>query len=59
MLLRMATQSMFPRSMGTLVRTCPVVYRWPYDYSVPGAKEDYIPQHVPPSEVPAAKVEKT
>jgi len=23
----------------------PVVHRWPYDYSVPGAKEDYIPQH--------------
>jgi cytochrome c oxidase subunit 1 len=25
----------------------PVVYRWPYDYSVPGAKVDFIPQHVP------------
>jgi cytochrome c oxidase subunit I len=25
----------------------PVVYRWPYDYSVPGAAEDYIPQTVP------------
>jgi cytochrome c oxidase subunit 1 len=22
----------------------PVVYRWPYDYSVPGVAEDYIPQ---------------
>jgi cytochrome c oxidase subunit 1 len=26
----------------------PVVYRWAYDYSVPGAKEDFIPQNVPP-----------
>jgi cytochrome c oxidase subunit 1 len=25
----------------------PVVYRWAYDYSVPGAKEDFIPQNVP------------
>ncbi len=25
----------------------PVVYRWPYDYSKPGASEDYIPQNVP------------
>jgi cytochrome c oxidase subunit 1 len=28
----------------------PSVYRWPYDYSKPGAKEDYIPQHIPFSE---------
>jgi len=28
----------------------PVVYRWAYDYSVPGAKEDFIPQNVPPAE---------
>ena len=25
----------------------PVVYRWAYDYSVPGAKDDFIPQNVP------------
>ncbi len=25
----------------------PAVYRWPYDYSKPGAKEDFIPQTVP------------
>ena len=34
------------------------VYRWAYDYSVPGSKEDFIPQNVPPSEVVEAKVEK-
>jgi cytochrome c oxidase subunit 1 len=27
----------------------PVVYRWAYDYSVPGAAEDFIPQNVPGS----------
>jgi cytochrome c oxidase subunit 1 len=25
----------------------PEVHRWPYDYSKPGAEEDYIPQNVP------------
>jgi cytochrome c oxidase subunit 1 len=25
----------------------PTVYRWPYDYSKPGAEDDYIPQTVP------------
>ncbi len=29
----------------------PVVYRWPYDFSVPGAKDDFIPQNVAPNEV--------
>jgi cytochrome c oxidase subunit 1 len=24
--------------------TLPTVYRWPYEYSVPGASEDYLPQ---------------
>jgi cytochrome c oxidase subunit 1 len=31
----------------------PVVYRWAYAYSVPGAKQDFIPQNVPPEQVPA------
>ncbi|MDH5602843.1 MAG: cbb3-type cytochrome c oxidase subunit I [Cyclobacteriaceae bacterium] len=30
----------------------PTIYRWPYDYSKPGAKEDFIPQTVPFSETP-------
>ncbi len=29
----------------------PKVHRWPYDYSVPGAKEDFIPQHFSDEEV--------
>ena len=28
----------------------PVVYRWAYAYSVPGADKDFIPQNEPPSE---------
>jgi cytochrome c oxidase subunit I len=36
-----------------------VVYRWAYDYSVPGVKADFIPQNVAPGEVAAeAWVEK-
>ena len=27
----------------------PAVYRWPYDYSKPGAPDDFIPQNVPHS----------
>ncbi|MBL7849177.1 MAG: cbb3-type cytochrome c oxidase subunit I [Cyclobacteriaceae bacterium] len=34
----------------------PHVYRWPYDYSKPGAKEDYIPQTVPYSETPESNL---
>jgi cytochrome c oxidase subunit 1 len=28
-----------------------VVYRWAYDYSVPGVDQDFIPQNVPPGAV--------
>ncbi|AYA35641.1 cytochrome c oxidase subunit I [Hymenobacter oligotrophus] len=28
----------------------PAVYRWPYDYSKPGAEQDFIPQHIPYSQ---------
>ena len=37
----------------------PVVHRWPYDYSVPGAKEDFIHKNTPPREVVDTEVEKT
>lgn len=30
----------------------PTVYRWPYDYSKPGASDDFIPQNVPFSATP-------
>lgn len=35
----------------------PEVHRWPYDYSKPGAKEDFIPQTVPYSETPESNLE--
>jgi cytochrome c oxidase subunit 1 len=40
-----------PPKHGNFGATLPVVYRWAYDYSVPGADEDFIPQNVPPREV--------
>ena len=43
-----------PPGHGNFGPELPVVYRWAYDYSVPGAKEDFIPQNVPPEEVPNA-----
>jgi len=43
-----------PPPHGNWGKTMPVVYRWAYDYSVPGAKEDFIPQNVPPAAVARA-----
>ena len=34
----------------------PHVYRWPYDYSKPNAKEDFIPQNVPLAETPESNL---
>ena len=34
----------------------PAVYRWPYDYSKPGAKNDFIPQNVPYSQTPESNL---
>ena len=39
-----------PPKHGNWGPTLPVVYRWAYDYSVPGAAEDFIPQNEPPAE---------
>jgi cytochrome c oxidase subunit I len=44
----------FPPQHGNFGPELPVVYRWAYDYSVPGAKHDFIPQNVPPEEVERA-----
>jgi cytochrome c oxidase subunit 1 len=38
-----------PPAHGNWGKELPVVYRWPYDYSVPGAAEDFIPQNQPPA----------
>jgi cytochrome c oxidase subunit 1 len=42
-----------PPHHGNFGKTLPAVYRWAYDYSVPGVKHDFIPQNVPPAEVAA------
>ncbi|MBB5575705.1 MULTISPECIES: cbb3-type cytochrome c oxidase subunit I [Rhizobium] len=42
-----------PPAHGNWGKELPIVYRWPYDYSVPGADQDFIPQNQPaPSRLP-------
>ncbi|PCI59687.1 MAG: cytochrome c oxidase subunit I [Kordiimonadales bacterium] len=36
-----------PPAHGNWGKELPVVHRWAYDYSVPGAEEDYLPQNMP------------
>ena len=36
--------STVPPEHGNFGERLPVVHRWPYDYNVPGAEEDYLPQ---------------
>ncbi len=38
-----------PPGHGNWGKELPVVYRWAYDYSVPGADKDFIPQNEPPT----------
>ena len=40
-----------PPKHGNFGPTQPIVYRWAYDYGVPGAVDDFIPQNVPPDAV--------
>jgi cytochrome c oxidase subunit 1 len=42
-----------PPHHGNFGEHLPAVYRWAYDYSVPGAKEDFIPQNQPPASAAA------
>ncbi len=39
-----------PPQHGNFGPQLPVVYRWAYDYSVPGAERDFIPQNQPPTQ---------
>ncbi|WFU12305.1 cbb3-type cytochrome c oxidase subunit I (plasmid) [Rhizobium sp. CB3090] len=36
-----------PPAHGNWGKELPIVYRWPYDYSVPGADQDFLPQNEP------------
>ena len=42
-----------PPGHGNWGDELPVVYRWAYDYAVPDAREDYVPQTVPADSGPA------
>jgi cytochrome c oxidase subunit 1 len=42
-----------PPGHGNWGPALPVVYRWAYAFSVPGAKEDFLPQNVPPDQTDA------
>ncbi len=43
-----------PPRHGNWGKELPIVYRWPYDYSVPGASADFIPQNVPATAAPTS-----
>ncbi|MGV1987774.1 cytochrome c oxidase subunit I [Agrobacterium sp. 22-221-1] len=45
-----------PPVHGNWGKELPVVYRWPYDYSVPGAAEDFLPQNQPAAAGPSERV---
>jgi cytochrome c oxidase subunit 1 len=49
------TTPRFPKH-GNWPGEIPTVYRWPYDYSKPGAKGDFIPQTIPYSETPESNL---
>ncbi|MGG6894901.1 MULTISPECIES: cytochrome c oxidase subunit I [Rhizobium] len=44
-----------PPVHGNWGKELPVVYRWPYDYSVPGADQDFLPQNQPASGGPSER----
>jgi len=44
-----------PPKHGNWGHKLPEVYRWAYDYSVPGYKDDFIPQNVSADDAPAGR----
>ncbi len=41
-----------PPGHGNWGKKQPLVYRWAYDYAVPGATHDFVPQNMAPKDVP-------
>jgi cytochrome c oxidase subunit 1 len=41
-----------PPGHGNWGKSLPLVYRWAYDYGVPGAVDDFVPQNMAPKDVP-------
>jgi cytochrome c oxidase subunit 1 len=48
-------QAPSPPPHGNWGETLPVVHRWAYDYSVPGASSDFVPQTVPVEQEPTGE----
>ena len=44
-----------PPGHGNWGKNLPLVYRWAYDYGVPGAVDDFVPQNMAPKDVPMVK----
>ncbi len=44
-----------PPGHGNWGKELPLVYRWAYDYGVPGAAHDFVPQNMAPNDVPMAE----
>jgi cytochrome c oxidase subunit 1 len=44
-----------PPGHGNWGKQLPLVYRWAYDYGVPGAVDDFVPQNMAPKDVPMIK----
>lgn len=41
-----------PPKHGNWGAELPTVYRWAYEFSAPGTRDDFVPQNMPPEEVP-------
>ncbi|MBT3239241.1 MAG: cytochrome c oxidase subunit I, partial [Rhodospirillaceae bacterium] len=41
----------YPPGHGNFDDELPCVYRWAYEYGLPGAKDDYVPQNLPPDQI--------
>lgn len=52
-------QAPTPPPHGNWVGQLPEVHRWPYDYSVPGASADFVPQTVPVEVEPSGEHHRT
>jgi len=48
-----------PPKHGNWGQKLPVVYRWPYDYSLPGMEDDYLPQTVSDDTLAELRVRET
>ena len=40
-----------PPGHGNFGKELPVVYRWAYEFALPGVKDDYVPQNMPPDQI--------